>query len=468
MEKALEQLLDQYREEMIGDLCEVLKFETTTTEGTEGAPFGQTMNNCLNFILKRAEEMGFACENLDGYVGIIDSGEGEESVGVLTHIDVVPAGEGWILPPYGGQISQDGYIYGRGALDDKGPMIAALYACRAIKESGLPTKRSFRQIVGTDEETAFRCMKYYLKHYPQPTMGFSPDANFPLIYIEKGIGHWEALGGFSGAKEGDIVLTALAGGSVRNMVPDGAKATFQVTEAGCNLISTLLENFTNKEKLTIEKCEQGQLIIAAKGESAHAAIPQTGDNAVATLLRFLQTLTYAPADACRTLNKLADLVAYDSFGQGMGVAHKEAESGELTLVGSVIKFDGESFSLGVDTRYPIDIPTEEMKANLKAKIESIDLIFSPFDFKDSLYVPKESHLVQTLLKTYQDFTGDLKSLPLAIGGGTYARSMKNFVAFGPEMPDDEDCIHKPNERISCDALMLIAKICCEALYRLAQ
>ncbi|MDR2713355.1 MAG: dipeptidase PepV, partial [Clostridiales bacterium] len=449
MEKVLEQLLEQYREEMIEDLCAVLKFETLTEEGTQGAPFGRTMNDCLNFVLKRAEEMGFACENLDGYVGIIDSGEGEESVGVLTHIDVVPAGEGWILPPYGGQISEDGVIFGRGTVDDKGPMIAALYACRAIKESGLPTKRSFRQIVGTDEETAFRCMKYYLKHYPQPTMGFSPDAQFPLIYIEKGIGHWEALGCFDAAKEGDIVLTALDGGSVRNMVPDGAKATFLVTETGCDVIYEKLEKFTSKDKLIIEKCEDGQLILAAKGEAAHASTPEKGDNAVATLLRFLQTLTYAPLDACTTLNKLAELVAYDFLGQGMGVAHKEQESGELTLVGSVIKFDGENFSLGVDTRYPIDIPTEQLKADLAAKMESIGLTFSPFDFKDSLYVPRDSYLVQTLLETYQDFTGDMKSQPLAIGGGTYARAMKNFVAFGPGMPDEEELIHKPNEQISC-------------------
>lgn len=185
MEKILNENIEKFKNQMIEHIIDVVKIPSVESEAKENAPFGEEVNRALLKALEISEKLGFKTKNIDGYMGYAQFGEGDDYIGIVGHLDVVPTEDGWINPPFSGHI-EDGRIYSRGALDNKGPIMSALYGLYAVKESGLKISKPVRIIFGTDEESGFEDLTYYLTKEKPPIMGFTPDCKYPVVYGERG------------------------------------------------------------------------------------------------------------------------------------------------------------------------------------------------------------------------------------------------------------------------------------------
>ena len=181
--------MEKYFDDIVKNLSQMIKFDSSQKPAEEGKPFGAENARCLDFFLSLASFLGFEVKNYDNYVGEVRYGAGEDFA-VLAHLDVVPAGSGWTHEPFGGEVDREnGKIWGRGAMDDKGPALITLYAMKALKDAGFKPKKNIKLIVGCNEESGWACIEHYNKVAKMPETGISPDADFPVIYAEKGIVH---------------------------------------------------------------------------------------------------------------------------------------------------------------------------------------------------------------------------------------------------------------------------------------
>ncbi len=464
MEKILNDLVDQYAQKIVETTQKLITIESVYSYGeSSNQPFGKGPAKALEFMLSMAEQMGLMHKNLQGYVGYAELGEGEELVGVLSHLDVVPAGAGWDLPPFGGLI-QDNRIYGRGAMDDKGPTVAALFALWFIKQSGLPITKRVRHIMGLNEEEGFGCIDYYLKNEEIPAMGFSPDGDFPVIHGEKGILQFSATDRYTNGKGVDLILKEISGGTAPNVVPGEAKATFFVSSEGRYQLERAYKKLTNKRGLTLE--DQGvTMTVTAMGKSCHGSRPDMGENAIGKLLEFLLTVSGMDQNLKRMLKKFTTLFLDGYDGKGAGIACEDEISGALTMnMGEFRAKDGVAVCQ-MDVRYPITSDFAMLWHELDEHAAAKDLGLQINEHKPPLFVPLDHPLVQKLCSVYREMTGD-ETKPLVIGGGTYCRAVKNFVAFGPMFPHSVDTVHQANEHIYIPDLILMTKIYTQAIYEL--
>lgn len=469
MNKLINDLLDSYKTEMIGNLQELIRIKSVQAEAEKDTPFGTGIQRALEFIFELGKEKGFECINFDNYACEINLGDGKESVGAVSHLDVVPEGSGWTVDPFGGEII-DKKIFGRGAVDDKGPLIAVFYACCAILNSGLPLKKKIKHIIGTNEEKGvFPCIKYYLDHAQIPGCGFVPDSWFPAAFAEKGFLDFQFTRDFAAPDkywEGQIQLLELTGGEALNIVAPEAKAIFKGTTEIKKIVDGLLQNQLRDEKITTE--EDGDLfIITAKGKAAHASTPEIGDNAISKMLRFLQHLQFAPASLCHTLHCLAELAGKDWDGTGLGIACED-DTGILTNNLGMLAYKDGLLSLKMNIRSPITAKPEEIAVRLSDDAEKAGMVSEMLNYNPHFYMHANHSLINLLGDVYREMTGDTESKPVAHGGGSYARILENFVPFGPSIIGEELCFHKQDEFITCDRLLLLSKIYAEALYRLAK
>jgi len=465
MEKILNQIIDSNQAELIETVQRLISFDSVYEESNEpNAPFGANIAAALEETLNIGRNMGFATKNLDGYAGIIDLGEEGKMVGILSHIDVVPAGNGWTYPPFAGEVV-DGKLFGRGSEDDKGPMVAALFAMKAIKESGLPIKNYLRHIIGTDEETGFRGIQYYLTKEEKPWCGFSPDGDFPVVYGEKAIIRFTIQKDWQSEKEPSLLtIKELKGGTRVNVVPSEASAKLWGNKADLVTIKALLEVYPQKDTLSLT--EEGDFfVIKARGQSAHSSLPWNGINAINILLGFLRELKIAPLGAEEYIYALADIFADGYEGKNVGIACWDSISGPLTLSLGILNISPDVGKATFDLRFPIHANKKDIWQKIVAacRIRGLEPVI--IQDKAPLYVPKDSTLVQNLWKVYQQMTNRSEA-PIVIGGGTYCRAMENFVAYGPVFPGQKELAHETNEFISVEDLMLCAKIYAQALYML--
>ncbi len=460
-------LIDSYKEDIIKSTQDIVAIRSIEEEGKPNMPFGEGPYKALHFALDLAQEMGFETKNLDNYAAHADLGEGDEIVGVLVHLDVVPEGDGWTYPPYGGEI-HDEKIYGRGTVDDKGPAIACMYAMKALKESKVPLSKKIRIIFGTNEETGWGCMKHYFAHEKAPSMAFTPDAEFPVIHGEKGIIVFDLVKKIDSNSCGEIILTDLKGGNAPNMVPDYCEAVLE-----SNNISIIEEKFnkfvnTTKYPLSIEK-SKNQVKIIAKGISAHGSTPEKGENAISYLMSFLGEIFEGECDIWEFVNMYNEKIAFKHHGEGIGCGFEDDVSGKLNFNPGMIRLEENEIKLTINVRYPIKSSAEEVYAGIRDSLKGtgIRLIEGKEDNKP-LYIPKDNFLVKKLMDVYREQTGDRDSEPITIGGGTYARAMENAVAFGPVFPGQKEVAHQKDEFISIEHLIKITKIYAHALYELAK
>ena len=460
-------LIDDYQDEIIKSTQEIISIKSVEEDPQPGMPFGEGPFKALEYALELGENLGMEAKRFDGYAGHIDYGNGEEVVGVLAHVDVVPEGEGWSFDPYGGEISE-GRLYGRGTTDDKGPAIAVLYAMKALKESGVDLKRKLRLILGANEETGWGCMDHYFKYEKAPDMGFTPDAEFPAIYGEKGIISFELRYKLESKEAGSILLEDLKGGNAHNMVPDNAMASI-ITENFDEVIKRFnLYKEMNSYPIDIVK-EGNHIKVIAKGKSAHGSTPEKGENAITYLMDFLGFLVQEDSPLKKFISLYNEKLAFKHNGEGIGCGFEDKESGKLNFNTGVMKLDGDDIVLTINIRYPIESSSQEVYDGIRKNIEGTGMVLveGNGDMKP-LYVSKDDFLVKKLMNVYREQTGDMDSQPITIGGGTYARAMKNAVAFGPMFPGQVDVAHQKDEYISVEHLMQITKIYAKALYELAK
>jgi len=412
--------MNAYFDDIAKNLSQLIKFDSEQMPAEEGKPFGDGCARCLDYFLSLAEFLGFETKNYDNYVGEVDFGEGEDFA-ILAHLDVVPAGGGWTKEPFGGEIDREsGRIWGRGAMDDKGPAMITLYALKALKDEGFKPRRRIKLIVGCNEETGWACIDHYNKVAKMPAEGISPDANFPVIYAEKGIAHIKLEFNAQNA-----AFSGLKGGDRANMVCDYCEAVAPFLSEGASSLGL--------------EYKDGKVI--SRGKSAHGSTPEKGVNAIERMLDYLG------------LVEMKRILFVDKFG----LENMEDETGRLTFSPDVIEqADGKIF-VTCDVRYPATHTLEEVLAPIKEAGIPYELCHC----QPPLFNDKNSRLITTLCGVYNEVTGQ-NVKPIAIGGGTYARALKFGAAFGPEEDGEESTIHQANEYITFEKIEK-----CFRIYKLA-
>ncbi|MGI6485932.1 MAG: dipeptidase PepV [Tepidanaerobacteraceae bacterium] len=464
MESVLNLKIDEYFNEMVRNLQEFIMIPSVLDEdkSDKNYPFGPKIDEALKWILNKSREMGLATKNVDNYAGYAETGKGIEMVGILGHIDVVPAGTGWsAASPFGGEI-KEGKLYGRGSVDDKGPTLAALYALKAIKESRLPVSKRARLIIGTDEETEARGLKYYLEKEETPIYGFSPDAEFPIIYAEKGILRFEIIKSFTQDKGCRPFLISVQGGTRLNVVPDCAEAIIKGVDKEKILQLVNQEGFAGK--ILIEDSLDG-IHIKAEGLSAHASYPEDGENAIQMLLSFLSHISFGGRKAKTFIDAAVARLKMEHDGRTLGISCSDKVSGALTINLGIADFNAERGSLKFDVRYPVTADGNQIIEKLKEIAMDLESEFRIIQHKLPLYVEPDTPFIKKLQNIYKEMTGAEAEL-ISIGGGTYCRYIKNTVSFGPVFPGQKELAHQKDEYILLEDLRKISKIYVQAIYEL--
>lgn len=456
--------LEHYKDDFIKDLRGLLHIPSIRDDGTveAGAPFGKGCKEALDYMLALGEKEGFVTKNIDGYAGVIEYGEGSESVGVLAHVDIVPIGEGWSKDPFAGEIV-DGYMFGRGVLDDKGPAMAAFYALKMLRDQQLPLSKKIMLIYGCDEESGMSCMEYYKKHGEIPSVGFTPDADFPVIYGEKGGMRIRIHG------DSDTVIQSMHAGERVNIVI--GKASAVVTEWNDRLTDQFMF-YLKTNALEGDIAYTGkEATLTIEGTFAHGAMPYLGVNAALHLFNFIGA-AFDDAFATKTYHMLKDWQ-----GKPLGIDIDGASMGFLTMNTGVVKIENQHVDIQVDMRYPNDTSAEQIMKGITTTAKNIgyDLAITLDKNTMPLFVDPASKLVQTLTSVYRAYSKDEVTPNKTIGGGTYAKKFDNFVAFGPEFPNQQQpdnmfiggC-HQKDEAFKVEDLMKAMAIYTESIERLAQ
>ncbi len=451
----LDQTVESLREPLIKTLQKWIRIESVKGEPAPHAPFGQDVRKMLDAALADCRELGFEVRDIDGYAGDAQMGQGEDVLGILAHLDIVPAGDGWKTDPFGGDLI-GGRIYGRGTNDDKGPAVAALYAMKAVQLAGIPLKKRVRLILGCDEESGMEDMKYYEKHADMPRMGFSPDACFPVINTEKGLYHLKLRG--PAARDG-LKVKRIEAGQRPNVIPGLAEAYVAGDAETVRKVTSFSQ--TAGYPVTAECCEDGQVKITAQGVAGHAAMPEMAKNAIG---RLLKTLEYLGVQG--PLLRLAQAIGLEYDGTSLNIAVSDKLSGALTLNLGILHADEEGVEATIDIRYPVMASPEAILTAISSAVHPAGFTVSESAFKQPHHVPESSALVQSLLDAYHEVTG-LPREAIAIGGGTYARCLKEGVAFGSLFPDEEELAHQAGEYMNIDSLMKNVQIFARAIVKLA-
>lgn len=456
----LAKLIDENRDNMVKTLQGAVRINSVQGKAEPGFPFGKGPAACLDYMLKEADKMGFRTQNVDNYMGWCEYGEGPAMVAVLGHLDVVPAGDGWTKDPFSGDADGKN-VYGRGTMDDKGPTTSALYALKAIKDSGIPLKKRIRILFGTNEETGSQDMQHYLDTGGEiPVCGFTPDGEYPVINGEKGI--INVVYGKNYTQSGPLQLVKISGGSAFNVVPALAAA-----ELACDkkTADAIVKEFGGSDpKVTVELAAPG-LKVTAEGVQAHAAHPEQGENAIGRLVKFLSKLPFS-AELKKALTFIGEKIGLEVHGESLGICLEDKDSGKLSFNMGVLTGDDKNLTLKINYRYPVTKKYEDCAPKLDAEFHDAGFAKLSEKHKKALYVDPDTDYIRTMLDVYGEMT-EFKPETLCIGGGTYAKSIPNIVAFGPIFPGDEVREHLPNEYWEIDKMVLNAKIYAETLRRLA-
>ena len=418
------------QEELLENLGKFVAINSVYDEVTASKenPFGKGVSKALNFIAALAKKDGFNVTNYENKVVEITVGEGK-NITILAHADVVPAGTGWDQEPFE-MVDHGEVLTGRGVADDKGPLLAAYYAMRAIRDNHMLGDYQIRFIVGGNEESGSAGVEYYFQKLkkPQPDFGFSPDAEYPLIYAEKGIMNFEVKRKFA-LKH----IHSIRGGVASNSVIEKCVVVMDYDQ---DFIKYLADN---KFEFEHEKDEKDLLVVTFKGKAAHGATPEEGFNAGMAAVNALGNY-YQQKDLLHLYSLYSNLQGYglDAFGNSEDMGHNSLNVG-------IISWEDKQFSMIVNFRYVDTCDVDDLKTKIKEKSKPFTITF--LGESKLLFYPKESVLVQTLLNAYQEETGDYTSEPKAIGGGTYAKEANNILAFGMEMPGWDSKMHSPGEQV---------------------
>jgi len=463
-------IIENKKEELFQAIGDIVAIRSVAGEPEGNMPFGKGVQDALDHLLKKAVADGFEVKNVDNYGAHIDfRGETDDIVAMVGHIDIVPEGDtaNWTGDPFKVEI-RDGKMFGRGVLDDKGPLMIGYYAMKALRDAGFKPNKTIRIIIGCDEETAWSGMNYYLEREKAPVAGFSPDADFPAIYAEKGLIEYRLKKnidngeGFKGP-----MLESMTGGSVINAVADSAIAVISGVEP--EYIKSIVDAYLQTHKCEIKLNINGtKSEIITKGVSSHAAQPELGVNAISILFDLLGSIEFGSLDVNDAISLYNEYIGFNVHGEKAGCAVEDEPSGKLSYNVGLVSINEKEFTLSIDSRCPVTIDVEDIYKGIYAFAAEHALEVEKLDYLAPLYKPVDDPLIKTLMDTYKDYTGDVDAKPLLIGGATYARAVPNTVAFGPVMPGADDVCHMPDEYMRVDDIVTSAKIFADALYKLAK
>ncbi len=460
VDQALQAKIDAFFEaslpEIIEDIRTVVEIPSVEETAAPGAPFGPGPKKALDAALAIAQRMGLATKNCEGYVGYAElPGEDKRQIATISHLDVVPAGNGWVADPFIMR-EREGWLIGRGTSDNKGPSITALYLLKYFKENG-GLKYGLRAILGTNEETGMADVEYYLKNYPAPEFAFTPDGAFPAGIGEKGIYHAKL---YSGEIAGGNV-TELAAGLAFNVVPDRAHA----------IVKQAADTLPKAENIEITTTEAGTKI-QAFGKGAHAAFPQGGINATRILTDYILTNGLA-AQSETGFFEMAKQILASTDASSIGLDSDDGVFDPLTCSSGMAGIEGGKYMLSIDIRYPTSTNKETLDAGFNKLLTPIgghiehDTCSAPF------YIKPEDEAIQCLVNTFNDVTGE-GGKPFVSGGGTYARKFPKAVSYGlgrmgkEEKPEFIGGAHGAEEGISIAAIKEAFSIFVIALTRLQE
>ena len=413
--------------EMTDALSGLLSIESVAEDGNGDAPFGEGCREALDYMLGLCERFGFRTKRCGNLLGWAEIGEGDELIGILVHLDVVPAGSGWDYPAFGLTVV-DGKLYGRGISDDKGPAMMCVFAMKELLDSGVKLNRRIRIIFGlTEERGEWRDMKYYRETEELPTFGITPDASFPAVYGEKGILVLKLKTPLDGSGFDEI-----AGGTAHNVVPDSCKA------------------------------KVGGREYTSVGKSAHGSVPSKGINAILKLMGDVNST--CPGKLSRFF---VEKFGETTDGSLIGCNFSDEQSGALTLNVGVIEVVGDNIEITVDIRYPVTYKGSDIMAIVTKTAAEYGIVCELDEDKAPVYMDTNGPLITALTSVYREETGD-DTEAFVMGGGTYARAMSNIVAFGPLFPMSPETEHQKNEYMLEEEFELAYRIYCKALRRMLE
>lgn len=445
----IKRYIDTHFDETLKNIIKIINIPSIKGVATTVAPFGVSVASALTETLEIAQKLGFKTVNLDNYIGYAEYGDGKEYIAVLGHLDVVPINnlEKWNTPPFNATIIGD-ELYGRGALDDKSPIISSLFSLKALVECEKGFKGRVRIIFGTNEESGDSDIKYYLAHEKPPKYCFTPDGRFPVIYAEKGIYTFK----FEFEKNKKSSLISIKAGNRSNVIPDECIAVLENSPIISEKVKDNFEMVENK------------IVIKTFGKSGHASHPECGDNALIKMYEMLDKIL-PQDDGFKPFISFISKYFKDYYGEKIGVDY-ENELGKLTINPAITEIENNRIFVKFNMRYPYSEKYcfEEQFENI-AKKEKI--IFTKNNHNPPLYYSKNSTLVKKLQKVYNDITKRMEE-PSAVSGGTYAKLMPNTVAFGPNYKEFVGNIHAPNEHINLTMLKESMLIYAMAIYELSK
>ena len=418
LRRDIEAFVSENETAIFADIARLVSFNSENAPALPGKPFGEGAAAALEAALDIARGMGLSTENCEGMIGYAQLGEGgrgcERYLATITHLDVVPVGEGWSADPFAMR-EREGWIIGRGVMDDKGPSVLCLYALKYLKERKIPLKYPVRALLGVNEEIGMKDVEYYLENFPAPLFCFSPDANFPLCNGEKGIYHGRIL-----AKSPVENIVALSGGFAANAIPDKAEATVKAAR------------LESAGRVTAEAAGEGLWKLTASGVGGHASMPEGTVNAIGELIDYLLANGVCGGEEEALLRFLAS-VHHASDGSACGLAADDGLFEPLTVVSGVIGLEDGRIFQTVDSRYPTNMSGEKIAAILRERAQGLAEVTVDRD-APPFYMPLDKPEVQVCIEAYNTITGE-NAKPYTIGGGTYARDFPNAVSFGPEHPE---------------------------------
>lgn len=452
----IDAFIEANKDAVLRDIKTLVAINSVEAAALPGKPFGEGVDKALCAALSMAQNMGLCAHNLDGYFGYADlAGESETQIAAITHLDVVPQGNGWTSDPFCMQ-RREGYIIGRGVADDKGPAVLTLYAAKFLKESGETLPYTLRLLFGTNEETGMEGLTYYQSKFADPAFCFTPDGSFPVCYGEKGIYSGQF---YSQKLSGNLV--DFSGGIASNVIPDRAFALVKADAA----------TLQNTENITVTT-ENGLARIAAVGIGGHAAHPAGTVNAIGLVVNYLLDHALCSAEETEYLTLLRDVFA-STDGSTLGIAANDGVFDPLTCIGGIIEMKDGVLSQDINIRFPTDTNAAKLTAALSEKASRANATFAPAPRAcEPFYIDPKLPVIQTLIDTYNEVTGKQEK-PFTMGGGTYARHFQSAVSFGMEeenepVPAWVGPMHGADEGVAEELLWRSLKIYILAILRLMQ
>jgi succinyl-diaminopimelate desuccinylase len=457
--------IHKYRDEIASGISELVQIRSVMDNPEPDKPFGPGVDQALQHMLRLAESFGFEVKNVDGYAGHVEYGQGNELAAVLVHLDTVHEGDGWTYPPFSGLIDK-GRIIGRGASDNKGPAVVALYALKTLKDLDIIGNRRLRLIFGTNEESGMKDLDFYFDKEPLPDMAFAPDAGYPIFNVE--MGNMNVV--FSTEQEKSSVrpllpILSLQGGNMLTLIPNRCTAELSLVHLDKDEEQRLRQTVHSYANLSAAYPSAEVLELTAGNELVEGS-PTGSRNAIANMVAFLLALEL-DTGWDRLLRFLHEKIGMETGGQSLGIACSDSVSGSLVVFLRTVSIDIHGAQALCNIRYPISHDGENLLSELERLAHSCGIDVEQTRHLTPVYVPESHPVIGRLSRAYEKITGE-KAAMLRMGAGTYARKLRNNgVAFGAGLPGGVDTrVHQADEFIYIDDMMRHAEICLQGMYEL--